>query len=148
MNIRPEETNVTFNLFSFRCFMMSHQRQLQWLHLVERALELGSANCPTCQTHQMPLRDAAHPFGFPWLQGISLTKVLQSNILYSFVVDVLFFAFTHNIVVSIENPLNSWLWVILKELVMQHPSQAFRRWFNNLEAVEFSNCAWVVIVPK
>ena len=96
----------------------------------------------------MPLRDAAHPFGFPWLQGISLTKVLQSNILYSFVVDVLFFAFTHNIVVSIENPLNSWLWVILKELVMQHPSQAFRRWFNNLEAVEFSNCAWGGDRPK
>ena len=110
-----------------------------------RARERKLPNMPDAPK---PLRDAAHPFGFPWLQGISLTKVLQSNILYSFVVDVLFFAFTHNIVVSIENPLNSWLWVILKELVMRHPSQAFRRWFNNLEAVEFSNCAWGGDSPK
>ena len=95
-----------------------------------------------------PLRDADHPFGYPWLQGVSLTRVLQSNILYSFVVDALFFAFTHNIVVSVENPLYSWLWTILKQLVVRHPSVDFRRWFNNLEAVEFSNCAWGGDRPK
>ena len=95
-----------------------------------------------------PLGDADHPFGYPWLQGVSLTRVLQSNILYSFVVDALFFAFTHSIVISVENPLYSWLWTILKHLVVQHPSVEFRRWFNNLEAVKFSNCAWGGNRPK
>ena len=104
-----------------------------------RARERELTNMPDAPK---PLRDAEHPFGYPWLDGVSLTRVLQSNILYNFVVDVLFFAFTHSIIISVENPLYSWLWTILKELVIKHPSAEFRRWFNNLEGVEFSNCAW------
>ena len=63
--------------------------------------------------------------------------MLQSNLLHSFVVDLLFFAFTYNVVISVENPLNSWLWIILKELVAIG-NDKFRRWYQKLEAVEFS----------
>ena len=65
-----------------------------------------------------PLRDEHHPFGYPWLRGIDRTRVLQRNLLYSFVVDLMFFAYTYNIIISRENPANSWIWVILKELVV------------------------------
>ena len=95
-----------------------------------------------------PLRDEHHPFGYPWLKGLDQTRVLQSNLLYAFVVDLLFFAFTYNIVISVENPTNSWLWVILKELVVARGNEQFRRWYQKLEAVEFSNCAWGGSRPK
>ena len=74
-----------------------------------------------------PLRDERYPFGYPWLKGSNKARVLQSNLLYSFVVDLLFFAFTYNVVVSVENPLNSWLWIILKELVVAFGNDKFRR---------------------
>ena len=95
-----------------------------------------------------PLRDEHHPFGYPWLQGSDRARVLQSNLLYSFVVDMLFFAFTYNIIISVENPSNSWIWVILKELVVAMDNEKFRRWYQRLEAVEFSNCAWGGDRPK
>ena len=95
-----------------------------------------------------PLRDERYPFGYPWLEGSDKTRVLQSNLLYSFVVDLLFFAFTYNVVVSVENPLNSWLWIILKELVVAIGNDQFRRWYQKLECVEFSNCAWGGDRPK
>ena len=95
-----------------------------------------------------PLRDEHHPFGYPWLQGTDRIRVLQSNLLYSFVVDLLFFAFTYNIIISVENPANSWIWVILKELVVAMGNEKFRKWYQRLESVEFSNCAWGGDRPK
>ena len=95
-----------------------------------------------------PLRDEHHPFGYPWLQGTDRIRVLQSNLLYSFVVDLLFFAFTYNIIISVENPANSWIWVILKELVVAIGNEKFRKWYQRLESVEFSNCAWGGDRPK
>ena len=95
-----------------------------------------------------PLRDERYPFGYSWLKGSDKARVLQSNLLYSFVVHLLFFAFTYNVVVSVENPLNSWLWIILKELVIAFGNDQFRRWYQGLECVEFSNCAWGGDRPK
>ena len=95
-----------------------------------------------------PLRDEHNLFGFARLEGRDKTRVMQSNILYAFVVDLLYFCYTHNVVVSLENPTNSWLWAILKELVVAHHDTKFRIWFQQLSPVTFSNCAWGGERPK
>ena len=51
-------------------------------------------------------------------------------------------------IVSLENPSNSWLWAILKELVVAHHDKLFRTWFQNLSSITFSNCAWGGERPK
>lgn len=89
-----------------------------------------------------PLRDERYPFGYPWLTGTERARVLQSNLLYAFVVQLLFFPFTYNVIISVENPANSWLWMILKELVVALGNRQFQRWYQHLEAVQFSNCAF------
>ena len=87
-----------------------------------------------------PLRSAAHPLGFPNLPQHDQTKVEQANQLYSFAVDVLYFLYMTDTVITIENPARSWLWTVLAHLVLQKQDRAFSRWFNALEHVEFSNC--------
>ena len=86
--------------------------------------------------------------GFSSLSGRDKIRVLQSNILYAFVVDLLYFCYTHSVIVSLENPSNSWLWAILKELVVAHHDKLFRTWFQNLSSITFSNCAWGGERPK
>ena len=100
------------------------------------------------QSAPQPLRDEHNLFGFANLTGTDKLRVQQSNILYSFVVEVLYFCFLHGVIVSLENPANSWLWAILKELVVAHHDKHFRIWFQQLSPVTFSNCAWGGERPK
>ena len=95
-----------------------------------------------------PLRDERSLFGFSSLSGRDKVRVLQSNILFAFVVDLLYFCYTHRVIVSVENPSNSWLWAILKELVVLHHDSKFRIRFQQLSSVTFSNCAWGGERPK
>ena len=95
-----------------------------------------------------PLRDEHNLFGFSHLEGRDKVRVQQSNILYAFVVDLLYCCYIHNVILSLENPSNSWLWAILKELVVAHDDKKFRIWFQQLSPVTFSNCAWGGERPK
>ena len=120
---------------------------------IPRALHLAPP-CETCSKSRerplpelgddapQPLRNADFPFGFDTLQGRDRDRVLNSNILYVFSVELLFFCFLHHVVVSLENPDNSLLWIILAALVRKSTNQAFRKWFQQLAGVVFSNCAW------
>ena len=96
----------------------------------------------------VPLRDANEPLGFSTLTGRDKARVQSSNLLYAFCIVLLRFASERDIIISLENPQNSWIWAVFKLLVMQVDDIAFRKWFNNLESVIFSNCAWGGQRPK
>ena len=87
-----------------------------------------------------PLRDAAHPFGFPFLKGKDAEKVEKANALYRLAIQILHFAYVHSRQISIENPTRSWLWTILTTLVRDHTDRGFVAWFSNLEEVQFHMC--------
>ena len=86
-----------------------------------------------------PLRSATHPLGLPGLSPYHQAKVTSANILYPLAVDILVFCVDNNIVISIENPANSWLWAALVKLTTQHSERAAKA-FNWLEKVIFHAC--------
>ena len=87
-----------------------------------------------------PLRNAQHLLGFPDLSGADRLKVEQANKLYQFGVNVLRLCFELGILVSVENPLRSWLWGILTSFVLQTGDQQFIQWFAALKRVDFHAC--------
>lgn len=70
-------------------------------HLVEQ----GAPSPP-------PLRSIKHPLGFPWLTGLSRDRVLSANAIYSVCSEIAKLCLQLNIIMSIENPLNSLFWAI------------------------------------
>ena len=59
-----------------------------------------------------PLRSLEHPLGFPWLSGVSRDRVLSANRIYSLCAEVAKLCMELDIILSIENPLNSLFWAI------------------------------------
>ena len=61
-----------------------------------------------------PLRDAEFPDGFPTLQGQNAARVQAANVLYSLTGSILMHCFAHGVLISIsiENPANSWFWLV------------------------------------
>lgn len=57
-----------------------------------------------------PLRSSTFPQGFPWLKGISLLKVRAANSLYEFAARTALLCEQCNVLFSIENPANSFMW--------------------------------------
>ena len=57
-----------------------------------------------------PLRSSKFPQGFPWLKGVSLLKVKAANCLYEFSARVAQLCQQCNVLFTIENPANSYLW--------------------------------------
>ena len=84
-----------------------------------------------------PLRDAAHLSGLPHLAPKDSSRVRSANELCGFVVSVLYAIFPAGqpVVISIENPLNSWLWPYLDSLVKAMGDDAFMQW-----CVIFDHC--------
>ena len=86
-----------------------------------------------------PLRSAQHPLGLPNLSDFHSAKVHSANQLYRLAVEIIIFCSRRNIVVSIENPSNSWLWAALVSITLEH-SQEAARVLNALEKVVFHAC--------
>lgn len=88
-----------------------------------------------------PLRDQHHLEGFPALSGTNKAKVVAANRLYKSAVVLLQLRFVLQCFVSIENPLNSWLWPLLFQYVLETNDANFIAWYSNLVEVCFSACA-------
>ena len=86
-----------------------------------------------------PLRSAQCPLGLPGLGEFHQAKVDSANELYRLAIEILVFCSRRNVIVSIENPANSWLWAALVKLSMDH-SQEAAEVLNALEKVVFHAC--------
>ena len=87
-----------------------------------------------------PLRSQDCLMGLSNLGSFDKTKVEKANKLYQFAIWILHFCYTCSTLVSVENPVRSWLWQILARLVKQHNDDAFSKWYANLESVVFAAC--------
>lgn len=77
--------------------------------------------------------------GLPHLQGLHLAKVTSANVLYQLVLDIVEFCCKRSIIVSIENPANSWLWACLAHMARSRPVEHAQA-LNSLEMVTFHAC--------
>ena len=93
---------------------------------VDAILQAAGAPSP------IPLRSKQFPLGFPWLTGLNRTKVLSANIIYSVCCEIAKMCLLRNIILSIENPLNSLFWVIPFIVALKADA--------NLEFVVFQAC--------
>ena len=59
-----------------------------------------------------PLRSTTHPEGLPTLSGLDVIKVNKANAIYVFVAEVCAYAAKHGIMFAIENPYNSYFWLL------------------------------------
>ena len=100
---------------------------------IPQALRDQGVPCPP------PLRSAEFPLGLPTLRDHHRVKVEAANCLYRLALDVILFCEERNIVISIENPANSWLWAILILLSRDHSPRAARA-FNKLCKILFHAC--------
>jgi len=148
---RPKVSQVTLDL-------TSDDSQGIAIKMIQQVRPLGihlGLPCGTCsrarekplpkhlqQGHSDPqsLRSAEFLLGFPNLSGADKLKVEQANKLYSFGVAVLRLCYEMGLLVSIENPLRSWLWGILTMLVLQTGDEGFIQWFAKLTRVDFHAC--------
>ena len=88
-----------------------------------------------------PLRDSQFPLGRPGLTPNEQTKVTSANLLAEFVVELLKLAITLKAVFSIENPRNSWMWLVLAHFVQVAQNRELQCAWDSMHDVEFSNCA-------
>eukprot|EP00435_Cladocopium_sp_Y103_P045469 s290_g13.t1 len=86
-----------------------------------------------------PLRSAVYPLGLPGLSDYHRAKVQSANALYKLAVEIILFCVQRNVVISVENPANSWLWAALVLLTVQHSTAAASA-YNQLEKVTFHAC--------
>eukprot|EP00435_Cladocopium_sp_Y103_P022067 s4526_g5.t1 len=87
----------------------------------------------------MPARSADFPLGLPGLADHHQRRVDSANKLYSLAVEIILWCDKHGIVVSLENPANSWLWAVLVVLAREHSEEAARA-LNKLHKVLFHAC--------
>ena len=117
--------------------------QLTWDCLVAHRVEqenrvpakLRSQGAPSLK----PLRSAECPLGLPQLAGVDKAKVESANILYALAIEILVFLKGRNVIISIENPGNSYLWPALVALALQMSMEAAQL-LNKLERASFHAC--------
>ena len=61
-----------------------------------------------------PLRSRDHPLGLPGLTGLDAQRVRSANALYKFAYRLILHCVRRQIVITLENPINSYLWQILE----------------------------------
>ena len=88
-----------------------------------------------------PLRSEEHLEGMPSLTGSDLLKVQTANSLYKASVVILEVCRRIGCCITIENPLRSWLWMLLAHYVRLTGNQALIEWYSALECVMFDACA-------
>ena len=89
----------------------------------------------------VPLRSAEYLLGIPGLTASDASRVELSNQLAKFTVDLIELAMTLGFFISIENPENSWMWGVLCHYVLAKKSVKLSKFWNDLVAVNFANCA-------
>ena len=86
-----------------------------------------------------PLRSAQYPLGVPGLAEHHRKRVESANSLYRLAIEIVVFCYVHGIIISIENPANSWLWAALVALALEHSELAAKA-LNQLQRVSFVSC--------
>ena len=86
-----------------------------------------------------PLRSEQYPLGLPGLAPWHQDRVDSANKLYELAVEIILWCWMHDIIVSIENPANSWLWLALQVLAKAHSHQAVQA-LSALQMVKFHAC--------
>ena len=86
-----------------------------------------------------PLRSAMFPLGLPNLSEYHRAKVDSANLLYKLAIEIILFCRRRQVIVSVENPANSWLWAALVKLSLEHSTEAAEA-YNALEKVVFHAC--------
>ena len=95
-----------------------------------------------------PLRDARHVLGLPGLRPRDQARVASSNILASLVIDIIQYSMETGCFVSIENPLNSWMWLVIEHYVHMRQNDSLKRFFQQMMSVAFNHCAHGGLRPK
>ena len=95
-----------------------------------------------------PLRDCEHILGLPGLSLQEQARVSAANQLAKFVVELLRLSIEIKCFLSIENPLNSWMWAVLAHYVREAKDKKLARAFEGMVNVDFSMCMWGGDRPK
>ena len=88
-----------------------------------------------------PLRTQSFPLGLSHLTEREQVKVTSANILAQFVVKLLRLSIDFAAIFSIENPRNSWMWLVLGHFVQASRCHRLQRVWDSMRNVEFSKCA-------
>ena len=86
-----------------------------------------------------PLRSADHAMGLPSISQFDRIKVQKANILYALGLEIILRLAKRNVVLSVENPFNSWLWTVFIHLTL-NKSLEDKRIYNSLKMVRFHSC--------
>ena len=81
---------------------------------------------------QMPSSGSTRPF--------EAEQVACANQVYRSCVRLLFRAYKTGALVTIENPVRSWLWPLLAILIKEHGPQSFVDWYFSLQDYDFDVC--------
>ena len=111
-----------------------------WFHL-----GLPCGTCSRARERPLPGNQGARPlrgpddlFGFADLKP----PVAASNAVYKACVRILFRAYETGALITIQNPVRSWLWPLLAVLVKSQGSKAFSDWFFSLQDYDFDACVF------
>ena len=114
----------------------------EWFHL-----GLPCGTCSRARERPLPGNQGARPlrgpddlFGFANLKPFEAAQVEASNAVYKACVRILFRAYETGALITIENPVRSWLWPLLAVLVKSQGSKAFSDWFFSLQDYDFDAC--------
>ena len=69
-------------------------------------------NIPAGPHTPRPLRNSEFPNGFPSMTGQDAARVHAANVLYGLTGSIILHCFRRGILVSVENPANSWFWLV------------------------------------
>eukprot|EP00435_Cladocopium_sp_Y103_P006271 s3880_g2.t1 len=69
--------------------------------------KLRRAGAPNPQ----PLRSERFPEGLPWIKGVNRLKLRAANTLYSFAARIVVLCEKHQVLVTVENPSRSYMWL-------------------------------------
>ena len=86
-----------------------------------------------------PLRSANFPLGIPGLAPHHQRRVDSANLLYKLAIEIVLWCDLHGVIISMENPANSWLWAALVALALQHSAAAARA-LGRLQKILFHAC--------
>ena len=113
-----------------------------WLHL-----GLPCGTCSRARERPLPGNQGARPlrgpdalFGLPGLRAFESEQVAAANEVYRAAVRLLFRAYQTGALVSIENPVRSWLWPLLASLIKSFGNAAFAEWYFSLQDYDFDAC--------
>ena len=108
---------------------------------------LPCGTCSRARERPLPGRDGARPlrgpdalFGLPNLRPFESEQVAAANAVYKACVRVLFRAYQTGALLTVENPVRSWLWPLLASLVKQFGHKAFAEWYFALQDYDFDAC--------